>query len=621
MKQILLTLSALLLFSFQVQNNTFKIVDSHTQKPIEGARVYIQNPPLALRSDNNGLVQIPQNIANPQLTIRAKNYRSIKLQFSATGTKEIAMIFDSTLVNPIEKEMKFTQADTLRGAYGPFRANNDLLFYDLNIRLDIEKKFISGYNTITFKMLQDDSSIQIDLFDNMKVDSIVFEDQNLNYQREFNAVFIDFPYVLQNEKTYSIDFYYSGNPIETGRFGGIAFKEDSLGNPWIYTACQGIGASLWWPNKDQQRDEVDSMNMSVAIPSDLIDVSNGRFQGRQDLGDGYTRYDWKIHYPINNYSVSINIAKYTHFSEMLDDLTLDFWVLPNHLEQAKIQFAQAKPMIECYQKMFGPYPFPKDGYKLIEVPYSGMEHQSAVTYGNLFKNGYLGRDWTEVGISTKFDFIIIHESGHEWFGNSVTASDVSDAWIQEGWTTYAEGIYVECMFGYEEAIKYFNGYKSKVKNLRPIIGPTAVNSWPTGDQYFKGALFLNTLRHIVDDDAKWFEMLRDFTEHFKYKNIFTAGIINFFNNFFGHDFSPVFEQYLYYADLPVLEIKFTENEVSYRWQADVADFNMPIKVRTKNRQHIIKPTNEWNTESLNGVSKNDWQIATDLYYIVTKEIQ
>ena len=363
------------------------------------------------------------------------------------------------------------------------------------------------------------------------------------------------------------------------------------------------------------------MNMSVAIPSDLIDVSNGRFQGRQDLGDGYTRYDWKIHYPINNYSVSINIAKYTHFSDMLDDLTLDFWVLPNHLEQAKIQFAQAKPMIECYQKMFGPYPFPKDGYKLIEVPYSGMEHQSAVTYGNLFKNGYLGRDWTEVGISTKFDFIIIHESGHEWFGNSITANDVSDAWIQEGWCTYAEGIYVECMLGYEEAIKYFNGYKSKVKNLRPIIGPIAVNSWPTGDQYFKGALFLNTLRHMVDDDAKWFEMLRDFTEHFKYKNIFTAGIINFFNNFFGHDFSPVFEQYLYYADLPVLEIKFTENEVSYRWHADVADFNMPLKIRTKNIAYFIKPTNEWKTESLNGISKNDWQIAKDLYYIVTKEIQ
>ncbi|MGH7451446.1 MAG: M1 family aminopeptidase, partial [bacterium] len=313
--------------------------------------------------------------------------------------------------------------------------------------------------------------------------------------------------------------------------------------------------------------------------------------------------------------VSLNIAKYTHFSEMLGDLTLDYYVLPYHLEPAKRQFAQAKPMIECFQKYFGAYPFPKDGYKLIEVPYSGMEHQSAVTYGNLFKNGYLDRDWTGVGVSTKFDFIIIHESGHEWFGNSVTANDVSDAWIQEGWCTYAEGVYVECMFGYEDAIKYFNGYKSKVQNKAPIIGPTAVNHWPPGDQYFKGALFLHTLRHVVDDDQKWWTMLRDYAERFKYKNIYTADVINFFNAYFKRDFSPFFEQYLYHAGIPKLQMKFEKKRVAFRWKAEVEDFNMPVKVRVNGKAHFIYPTAQWKSESLSGVAKENWQVATDLFYI------
>ncbi len=411
--------------------------------------------------------------------------------------------------------MTFTRADTLRGSYGPYRANNDLLFYDLNVRLNIAEKYLSGHNHIRFKMLSNASHVQIDLFANMQVDSILFEGKKLSYARESNAVFIDFPKTLQAAKTYEITFHYSGHPKETGRFGGIAFKQDSLGNPWIYTACQNIGASLWWPNKDQQPDEVDSMNISIAVPSEVMAISNGRFQNKTDLNDGYTRWQWKVHYPINNYSVSLNIAKYTHFSETLGDLTMDYYVLPYHLEPAKRQFSQAKPMNECFQKYFGEYPFKKDGYKLIEVPYSGMEHQSAVTYGNLFQNGYLGRDWTGVGVSTKFDFIIIHESGHEWFGNSVTANDISDAWIQEGWCTYAEGVYVECLFGYEDALKYVNGYRDKVQNKSPIIGPAGVNHWPSNDQYFKGALFLHTLRNVVDDDKKWWAMLKDYAEHFK----------------------------------------------------------------------------------------------------------
>ena len=330
------------------------------------------------------------------------------------------------------------RASILRGEYGPYRANNDLLFYHLDIRVDPDKKFISGKNTIRFKMLKDDTRIQLDLYENLKVEKILLGTTELKYEREFNAVFVDFPETLKAGREYTIDFHYSGNPLESGRFGGFAFRKDPAGQHWITTACEGPGASIWWPNKDQWRDEVEYMRISVTIPNGLTDVSNGRFLGKTDLGDGYTRWDWQVHYPINNYNVSLNIGNYEHFSDRLDDLPLDFYVMPENLEKAKTQFAQAKPMIEAFQHYFGEYPFKKDGYKLIQVPYSGMEHQSAVTYGNRFANGYLERDWTGVGISLKFDFIIIHESGHEWFGNSVSAADVSDMWIQEGWTTYLE---------------------------------------------------------------------------------------------------------------------------------------------------------------------------------------
>jgi aminopeptidase N len=422
-----------------------------------------------------------------------------------------------------------SRADILRGEYSQWRANNDLLSYELDIRVDPEKKFIGGKNTIRFKMLNDDTRIQLDLFANLKVEKILQGSTELKYTRELGTVFVDFPATLKRNSVQSIDFYYSGFPQETGRFGGISFRKDPAGRHWITTACQGIGASVWWPNKDQQRDEVENMRLRVAIPSTLIDVSNGRLTGKTDLGDGYTRYDWTINYPINNYCVSLNIGHYEHFSDKLGDLTMDFYCLPENLEKAKRQFAQAKPMMEVFQKYFGDYPFKKDGYKLIEVPYSGMEHQSAVTYGNRFANGYLERDWTGVGVSLKFDFIIVHESAHEWFGNSITGSDVSDMWIQEGWTTYAECVYVEGMFGREDALKYTNGYKAKVRNQQPIVTTRGRNQTPSQDQYFKGALFLHTLRSVIDNDGRWWKMVRDYSNHFKYRNILTEDVVKFFN--------------------------------------------------------------------------------------------
>jgi aminopeptidase N len=514
-----------------------------------------------------------------------------------------------------------TRADILRGAYGPYRANNDLLFYHLDIRVDLEKKFISGKNTIRFKMLKDDRRIQLDLTDALNIDKILFGGTPLKYERDSGAVFVDFPETLHAGRVYAIDFYYSGSPVQTGRFGGFTFGKDPSGHPWIYTACEGIGASIWWPNKDQWRDEVENMQISVSIPNGLVDVSNGRFMGKSDLGDGYTRWDWFVHYPINNYDVSLNIGNYQHFSDRLGHLSMDFYALPEDLDKAKKQFTQAKGMLQAYQHYFGEYPFKKDGYKLIEVPYSGMEHQSAVTYGNHFANGYLERDWTGVGISPRFDFIIIHESGHEWFGNSITAADSSDMWIHEGWTTYLESLYVEYRYGHDDAVKYLNGYKSKVKNEEPIIAPRGINREPPQDQYFKGTLFINTLRSVVNDDARWWKLLHDFYQHFKYQNIMTEDVVQYFNEQTGMNLTPIFDQYLRHTAIPTLELKFDESKgtVSYRWKVDEPAFQMPVRVGKKDSWQIIHATTDWQTMPTS-LKKDEFEVTTDLYFVnVTKE--
>ncbi|MGH2344925.1 MAG: M1 family metallopeptidase, partial [Chloroflexota bacterium] len=403
------------------------------------------------------------------------------------------------------------------------------------LRLDPDKKFLSGKNTIRFRMLSDDDRIQIDLHQALAVDRILLASTPLEYTREERAVFIEFPDKLKKGNTYSIDFYYSGHPRTTGRFGGFVFSKDPSGHPWIYTSCEDDGASIWWPDKDQWRDEVQNMDISVEIPSDLVDVSNGRFEGKRKLPGGYTRWNWSVHYPINNYDVALNIGNYVHFGSHYGALTLDYYVLPQDLEKAKKQFAQVPGMLAAYTHYFGPYPFMKDGYKLIEVPYAGMEHQSAVAYGNGFGNGYLHRDWAGVGISMWFDFIIIHESAHEWFGNSITAADRSDMWIHEGWATYLEGLYVEYRWGKADDIKYLNGLKPKIENREPIVAERGVNATPPEDQYFKGALMLNTLRSIMNNDPKWFALIHGFYQHFKYQNIMTGDVIRYFNQQTGMD--------------------------------------------------------------------------------------
>ena len=515
-----------------------------------------------------------------------------------------------------------TRADSLRGGYGPFRANNDLVYYHLNIRVDPEKKFISGKNSIRFRMLSDGNRVQIDLHPSLAVDKIMLGAVELKYERDASAVFVNFPETLRRGREYSIDFHYSGTPLEIGRGGGgIGFRTDANGKHFINTVCEGVGSATWWPSKDQWHDEVDSMLISVEIPNGLMDVSNGKFVASTDLKDGYTRWDWRVQYPINNYNVALNIGRYEHFADRLGDLPLDFYVLPENLDKARKQFAQVSPMLDAFQKYFGEYPFAKDGYKLVEVPYAGMEHQSAVAYGNRFANGYLERDFAGVGTSLKFDFIIIHESGHEWFGNAISAADVSDMWIHEGWTTYLESLYVEDRFGRDEAIRYVNGYKSKVQNSEPIITQRGIHREPMQDMYFKGALFLNTLRSVVNDDAVWRGALRDFYQEFKHRNILTEDVVRYFNTRLKRDLTPVFDQYLRRAELPILELAFNERDglMSYRWKAGERAFAMPVRVGTAGTWTILEPTTDWQTMPM-AIPKAAIEVATDLYYVEVRKL-
>jgi aminopeptidase N len=526
-----------------------------------------------------------------------------------------------------------TKDDLLRGGYGPYRANNDLLFYHLTLRVDPEKKTIAGTNVVRFKMLEDGRKIQLELTPELTLDGITFEGKALTYARaaaDSRSLYVEFPRELKKGEVDEVTVAYHGQPVTQGRFGCFSFDKDKEGKPWITTACEGEGPSVWWPNKDQWRDEPqDGMELDIAVPNGLTDVSNGRFVASKDLGDGYTEWQWRVHYPINNYDVALNIGEYQHWAgehvnkDTGEKTTLDYYALPEDLDKAKTQFAQVPEMLDAYEHYFGEYPFDQDGYKLIEVPYAGMEHQTAVAYGNHFENGYYGRDWTGVGISMKFDFIIIHESGHEWFGNSITAKDRSDMWIHEGWTTYLETLYVEYRWSKADAIKYVNGLKPKVRNMQPIISERGTNTEPTEDQYFKGALMLNTLRSVIDDDAKWFADIHDFYQQFKYQTIMTEDVAAWWKARTGLDLTAFFNEYLRHAALPVLELKFDrpKGTVAYRWSADETGFAMPIKMGERANLAVETPvTTEWKTMPWTK-DPDTFYVPMDLYYIDEKTVE
>ena len=511
---------------------------------------------------------------------------------------------------------KFTEADTLRGSLRPER-NYDVLKYHLNIRVVPESRYLFGSNTITFRANEDLPVMQVDLFENMKIDSILQNGKSLAYNRRHHAVFIELDPV-SGGKTDSIQFFYSGHPTiaENAPWdGGFVFETDQEGNPWIAVAVQGTGASLWYPNKDHQSDEPEEALIEVEVPNGLMNVSNGRFQGKEVLDEGYTRWSWKVSNPINNYNIVVNIGNYVHFSDQFRDLDLDYYVLPYNLEKAKQQFQEVKIMMECFYDKFGPYPFEEDGFKLIETPYLGMEHQSAVAYGNRYRMGYLGRDLSGTGIGLKWDFIIIHESGHEWFGNSITAQDIADMWIHEGFTTYSEAVYIECRWGKQQALDYLQGIRSNIGNQSPIIGPYGVNQEGSGDMYYKGANLLNMIRSLYDNDELWWKTLKDYALTFRHDIISTDSTEAFFDAATPIDLKPVFDQYLRHASLPLLQIKKEEEDLHYRWKAEVPEFAMPVDVIIRGKETRLYPETHW--KELEETSPAEFKVNSEEFYIRT----
>lgn len=491
----------------------------------------------------------------------------------------------------------FSRRDSLQGGLRFERTCYNVLHYAIDIKIDPYKRYISGYNEITFAVNENTSRIQLDLFENMKVDSIIHNGKKLDYKREYDAVFISFKEALTKASEHSLLFYYSGNPRVAKNApwdGGMVFSKDGQNKPWIGVAVQGTGASLWYPVKDSQSDEPDhGATIRVAVPNGLMNVSNGRFMGNTNLGNGYTRWDWQVVNPINNYDITINIADYAHIHDMHNGLDLDYYVLKENEQKARKQFEEVKPMLDCFQSKFGAYPFSEDGYKLVETPYLGMEHQSAVAYGNKYQKGYRGGDLSGTGIGMLFDYIVVHESGHEWFGNSITSQDIADMWVHEAFTTYTESVYVECRWGYDSAMKYINGQSRAIRNDRPIVGIFGVNKEGSGDMYFKGTLMLNTIRHIIDDDAKWWAMLLKFAETYKKQIVTGQQVTGFFNRESGLDLTPVFNQYLHYTSIPVLELRKKGKHLQYRWSADEPGFNMPVDIFISRAKTRIVPTHNW----------------------------
>ncbi len=524
----------------------------------------------------------------------------------------------------LQPKAKFTRADTLRGMLTPLRTCYDINYYHLDVKVDIDQKFISGSNEFRFTATQDFKQLQFDLFANLKVEKVIFHGKVLPFTREFNAVFITFPNTIKRGIKEAFTVYYSGNPIVAKRApwdGGFVFSKDTEGKPWVATACEGLGASVWWPNKDHLSDEVDSMLISISVPKGLKDVSNGRLRKVTELNDGYTRFDWAVKNPINNYDVEANIGNYVHFDDIFQGekgkLTLDYWVLPQNLDKAKKQFAEnVKPMLTAFEHWFGPYPFYEDGYKLVETPYLGMEHQSGVAYGNHYQNGYLGRDLSGTGWGMKWDFIIVHESGHEWFGNNITMKDEADMWIHESFTNYSESLFVEQQFGKQAGQEYVHGTRRTILNDEPIIAPYNVNKEGSGDMYCKGGNMLNMIRTIINNDEKWRKILRGLNKTFYHQTVTTEQIVGYINQQSGLNFTPVFDQYLRYKNIPTLEFRFQDKQLLGRWISDVNGFTMPVKIKVKNGEYqYFTLGTSFTPINLSTATKDNIEVDTFNYYI------
>ena len=518
----------------------------------------------------------------------------------------------------------FSRQDTLRGSITAERVWWDLTYYHLEVTVDPDKKYISGKNTIKYTVLKVYQTMQIDLQTPLHITKATQDGKDLEIIHEGNAHFIKLTKEQVLGNTERIVVHYEGNPKEAVRApwdGGFSWKKDKNGNHFVATSCQGLGASVWWPCKDHMYDEVESMRISVTVPNHLMDVSNGRLERIEDNGTTKT-YHWFVDNPINNYGVNVNIGDYTHFSEVFEgekgSLDMDYYVLKYNLEKAKKQFTDAPKMMKAFEHWFGPYPFYKDGYKLVEVPYLGMEHQSSVTYGNQFKQGYLGRDLSGTGWGLKFDFIIIHESGHEWFANNITDIDIADMWIHESFTNYSESLFLDYYYGKKAASEYVIGLRKTIANKIPIIGKYNVNKSGSSDMYNKGGNMLHTLRQLIDNDEKWRSILRKMNKIFYHQTVTTAQIENFLSSETGFDLSAFFNQYLRGIKIPTLEYKIKNSILKYHWINVVSNFKMPLKTTINGDERWIYPTENWKEITLNS---NEHSFLIDKnFYVFTKNV-
>ena len=516
----------------------------------------------------------------------------------------------------ISQEYEFTKQDTLRGSITPERAWWDLTYYHLDIAVDLDNKFIKGSNTIEYKVLEPNKKLQVDLQSPLKITKVEQNGKELTFSSEGSAHFINLIDKQRKGKINSVKVYYEGNPKEAVRApwdGGLSWTRDSNGKHFAATSCQGIGASIWWPNKDHMYDEVDSMLISVNVPKGLMNISNGRLKKIEEFEDTNT-YHWYVSNPINNYGVNINIGDYVEFSEVYEGekgkLDMIYYVLRDNIERAKTQFKDAVKMMDAFEYWFGPYPFYEDSFKIVEVPYLGMEHQSSITYGNKYMKGYLGRDLSRTGWGLKFDYIIIHEAGHEWFANNITYKDIADMWIHESFTTYSENLFLDYHYGKEASSEYVIGTRAGISNSAPMIGPYGVNQRGS-DIYSKGANVLHTIRQIANSDEKWRMILRGLNKDFYHQTVETKQIENYISDKMGYDLSTFFDQYLRTTNIPVFEYKLNDGLLEYKWTNVVDGFKMPVEVFVGDEKIRLNPTQE--TKSIDVKSE---KIRLDKNYYV-----
>lgn len=514
--------------------------------------------------------------------------------------------FSFLFTAPVSCQSLAVSQDVLRGSITPERAWWDVTHYDLTVAVFPENKTIKGTNVITYMVLEKGNTLQIDLQEPMQITSVTAQGEALAYTRNGSAYFISLKAKQKKGSSQKLTIHWEGKPIAAKNApwdGGVVWKKDNEGRDFIATANQGIGASVWWPNKDHPADEVDSLDMHVTVPKGLIDVSNGRLTG-VDQGTNTSTFHWTVKNPINNYGVNLNIGHYVNFSDIekykgeKGPLDMDYWVLDYNLEKARKQFKQAPMMMEAFEHWFGPYPFYEDSFKLVEAPYLGMEHQSSVTYGNGFNNGYRGRDLSRTGQGLKFDFIIIHEAGHEWFANNITNNDVADMWIHEGFTCYSENLYLDYHFGKEASAEYVIGLRKNIQNDRPLIGTYNMNDRGSGDMYYKGANMLHTLRTVVNDDDLWRHTLRGLNKDFYHQTVSSKQVETYVQEKLNLDLKGFFDQYLRETSIPVFEYTLEKNTLRYRFTQTVPHFELPVRMMLDGVMIEVHGTTQWQERSV-----------------------